>query len=186
MLLTGGPIVTDAAIIVLSGAGSDIEAGTGTGVTPYQSVEQTLTTIAAGGQLQVLANRAYSSVMNLTDSGIVQLGGGTFQTASLGVTSGGKILGFGTVQDSVSNTGTIEAMGGTLTVTGQVTGVGIVRADAVSTLSLTGVNNQAGTAITNGTVSLGAGDHLTRRDGRSNQCRRLRAQQFVRAGCWGR
>ncbi len=94
----GGPIVTDAALLVLQGAGSVIQSFDTTSST-LKPLEQTLTTVAKGGQLQVLANRGYTSGLNFTDSGIVQLGGGTFQANSLSVTSGAKFFGFGTVQN---------------------------------------------------------------------------------------
>jgi hypothetical protein len=112
--MTGGPIVTDAAFIVLSGAGSVVQAGSGSGGTPYTPLEQTLTTIAAttttGGWLKVLAGRGYSSPENLSDNGTVLLQGGTFQTASLIVGGGGLLQGYGTVNDAPANNGKIEAL----------------------------------------------------------------------------
>ena len=94
----GGAVVNDGALIVLQGAGSAIQSFDPTSAT-IKPLEQTMASVAAGGQLQVLANRGYISGLNFTDSGIVQLGGGTFQTSSLSVTSGAKFFGFGTVQE---------------------------------------------------------------------------------------
>ena len=101
--LTGGPIVRDAATLILSGAGSVIQAGTGSGGTPYTPVEQTLTDIVAGGQLQVLNSRGYSSPQSLTDAGTIQLAGGTFLTNSLATAVGGRFFGNGTVQETAIN-----------------------------------------------------------------------------------
>jgi hypothetical protein len=152
----GGPIVTDAALLLLQGAGSVIQSFDTTSST-LKPLEQTLTTVASGGQLQVLANRGYTSGLNFTDSGIVQLGGGTFQTNSLSVTSGAKFFGFGTVQNSVSNAGLIEVNTGTLTVTGSISGAGTLQADAATTLVLNGASIQAAKVTDNGTVNLGGG-----------------------------
>ena len=152
----GGPVVNDGAIILLQGAGSVIQSFDPTSGT-IKPLEQTMASVAAGGQLQVLANRGYISGLNFTDSGIVQLGGGTFQTNSLSVTTGAKFFGFGTVQDSVSNAGLIEVNTGTLTVTGSISGAGTLQADAGTTLVLTGASIQAAKVTDNGTVNLGGG-----------------------------
>ena len=152
----GGPVVNDGAIILLQGAGSVIQSFDPTSAT-IKPLEQTMTSVAAGGQLQVLANRGYISGLNFTDSGIVQLGGGTFQTNSLSVTTGAKFFGFGTVQDSVANAGLIEVNTGTMTVTGAINGAGTLQADAGTTLVLTGPSIQAAKVTDNGTVNLGGG-----------------------------
>ncbi len=156
--MTGGSITVDDATLVLNGVGSVIQAGNGSTFTP---VEQTLTSIVAGAQLQVLANRGYANTQNVDDSGTIQLGGGTFHTNALTVESGALLKGFGTVNGTVTNNGKIEANGGTLTVTGNVTGTGTLQADAAATLILNGASNGSGSMVDNGTVILGTGHGLT-------------------------
>ena len=159
--MTGGPIVTNAATIVLQGAGSVLQAGSGTGATPYAQLEQTLTTIAFGGQLQVLTSRGYTSVLDLDIAGTLQVQGNTFDTKSLTVEATGVLTGLGTVQDTIANSGLVNAKGGTLNITENVTGNGQLQADAGATLNLAGATNAAATVLDNGTVTLGTGDTLT-------------------------
>ncbi len=158
--LTGGPIVTNAATILLQGAGSVIQAGNATGGTPYTRLEDSLTTVATGGQLQVLGSRGYASTLDLGIAGTVQVQGGTFDTKSLTVANAGVLVGLGTVQDTVANAGLINAKGGSLTITENVTGAGKLQVDTGATLNLTGSANTAASVLANGTVSLGAGDRL--------------------------
>jgi hypothetical protein len=75
----------------------------------------------------------------------VQLGGGTFQTKSLNVAAGGLLNGFGTVSDAVANAGKIEAKGGLLAVTGNITGAGALQIDASSTLEVGGSSAETAT-----------------------------------------
>ena len=157
--MTGGPIVTDAAIITLRGAGSVIQAGSGSGGTSYTALEQTLNTIAAGGQLQVFS-RDYSSTQNLDNKGTIWFVGGTFHTNALTVESGGLLFGGGTVDDAVANSGKLEAASGTLAATGNVTGGGTLQVDAGMALTLNGASNSAATVLDNGTLTIGAGDSL--------------------------
>ena len=141
----GGVVATDAAVVVLSGSGSLIQSFDPTSGT-IKTLEQTLGSVATGGQLQVLANRGYTSTLDFADSGIVQLGGGTFLTNSLTVAAGGLLDGFGTVSDAVANSGKIEANGGLLTVTGNITGAtGALQIDASSTLEVGGSSSETAT-----------------------------------------
>jgi hypothetical protein len=156
--VTGGMVVTDAATIVLSGAGSVFQAGDGNNFT---TLENSLTTIAAAGQLQVLASRGFTAANAIADSGTVQLGGGTFHATSLSIAAGGRLFGFGTLSNAPSNSGKIEAAGGTLTVTGAVGGAGTLQADSAATLTLNAATNQAATVVDNGTLTLAAGAKLT-------------------------
>ena len=64
-------------------------------------------------------------------------------------------------KSAVPNSGRVEASGGTLTVTGGVTGTGTLQADSGATLVLNGATNTASTVVDNGVVSLGANDNLT-------------------------
>jgi len=158
--MTGGPIVANAATIVLQGAGSVIQAGSGAGGTPYTILEQSLTTIANGGQLQVLGARGYASALSLDVAGTVQLQGGTFDTNALALAGGGTLVGTGTVQDTIANAGLVNAKGGTLLITENVTGSGKLQADAGSTLALEGGTNTVSTVTNNGIISLGNSDRL--------------------------
>ena len=97
----------------------------------------------------------------VTDKGAVSLGGGTLKATTFTVASGSKLIGFGTVQNAVSNAGLVEANGGTLAVTGAITGAGTLQADSGATLALTGAVNSATKVTDNGTVSIGVGDTLT-------------------------
>jgi fibronectin-binding autotransporter adhesin len=88
------PIVTNSAIIILNGAGSNIETQTGSGPS-YQTVDQTLVT--NNGSLQVLGGRSFASgSAGLTNNGTIELGGGTLTAAALTNGSGSTLSGFGT------------------------------------------------------------------------------------------
>ncbi len=150
--ITGGAVTEDAATIMLSGAQSVFQAGNGSAFTP---LEQSLTTIDAGGKLEVLNARGYTTTLAIGDAGLLQLGGGTFKAHALSIAAGGSILGFGTFTNAVADAGTIEAKGGTLTVTGAVTGAGALTIDGSSTLELQGAV-AAGTT----TAFAGAGSKL--------------------------
>jgi hypothetical protein len=148
----------DAATISLSGAGAQFFSGFGAlGVTP---LEGTLNSIAAGGVLRLLASRNFTATNTLAVAGLLQLGGGTLQAPALSVALGGQVLGFGTVQDAVPNAGRIEAQGGTLAVTGAVSGAGTLVSDAGATLALGGAANTAKAVLNNGTIALGAAKDL--------------------------
>ncbi len=155
--INGGAVSEDAATIVLSGAGSVFKAGNGETFTP---LEQSLTTIDAGGALEILGSRSYSTALGLGDAGLLQLGGGTFRSAGLRLTAGGRVLGFGTIAGSVANAGTVEAKGGELRITGGVGGSGGLRIDAAASLALQGALASTATATfagTGGTLILSDG-----------------------------
>jgi hypothetical protein len=133
--ITGGAVTENAASIILSGAGSVFRAGNGETFTP---LEQSLTAIDAGGALEVLGARSYTTTLQLGDAGLLQLGGGTFRSAGLTVAAGGRVLGFGSVVGSVADAGTIEAKGGKLSVAAAVGGSGGLKIDASASLALQG------------------------------------------------
>ncbi len=118
---TGGPITTDAATITLSGIGSVVEFTNGTTVTPIQN---SLTSIASTGVLNVLNSQNYTTTNNIANAGQLNLGGGTFTSNAL--TNTGLTSGFGTVTQSggsqLSNSGSVVAAGGTLKLTEGVAG----------------------------------------------------------------
>jgi hypothetical protein len=154
-------ITTDDATIILSGAGSVFETyNTSTGV--KSTVDTTLRTIGASGELELLASRNWTTAgAAITNDGIIQLGGGTLTStasgASLTDAARSTLLGFGTVTATTfANSGTIEASGGTLTLTDAVSGTGGLEIAAGATLVI------AATAATTNTATFnGAGATLT-------------------------
>ena len=151
-LNTGG-IATNAATIVLNGAGSAITTTAG-------PIEGTLTGNAAAGTLAVLGGRNYSTANDFTNAGQVQLGGGTFAPNSLA--NSGTVTGFGTLApangSAVANTGAAVANGGTLTLATGIAGTGTLQVNAGSTGSFAGAPtaNTVGTLAQNGALALGA------------------------------
>ena len=132
MLSISGPAISDdAAWITLSGAGSVFEAG---GV----DLEASLTTIAATGRLSLLAGRGWTSALSLTDNGVLTLGGGDFDAAGLTVNATGLASGSGDIVSPLTDDGAVEARGGTLTLAGAVTGTGVLKIAANSTLDIAG------------------------------------------------
>jgi hypothetical protein len=141
LTVSGGTIVTDAADIILSGAGSTISFG-GT------TVDDTLDVIAKTGTLAVLGERDFNVIADkgmFTDDGTLLLGGGTFKTASITVGAGALASGSGTLTGPVTLDGTVGATGGKLVVTGALSDTshgtltgGGVSAAAASTLTLVG------------------------------------------------
>ncbi len=159
-LNTGG-IATNAATIILNGAGSAVTTQAG-------AIETTLTSNASTGNLQVLGGRSYSTSNAFANGGTIQLGGGSFAPASLsntydGTTAGsGSITGFGSLAPTggapvTTNAGSqITASGGTLTLATGVSGAGTVTATGGSTISLAG----APASNTVGVLALNAGGTL--------------------------
>ena len=131
-------IVTDAATIILSGAGSAMQS-LNTTTSTQVALDSTLSTIATTGALRVLGGRNFTAVANggsLTDNGQLQLGGGTLTTTSLTVGIGADLLGFGTVKGPVASSGLADANGGLLLLSSALTGASSLEADAGATLQL--------------------------------------------------
>jgi hypothetical protein len=99
-LAANATIVSDNAAIVLSGAGSKIQALNELG--QEVGIESTLTAVGAAGTLELLKGRAWTSAQALTDAGTIVLGNNTLMTAALTMTA----------------TGTVNLEGGTLNLTG--------------------------------------------------------------------
>jgi hypothetical protein len=131
----GTSITTDAADIVLVGSGSALSSN-GT------LLDQSLTAITSAGTLELLGGRNWNGSKALSDAGLLQLGGGTFDAPSLAVTSSGHVLGFGTIVDGGNNAGLIEAQGGTLVLKAPPTGSGTLQTDSFATLELGGPSSQ--------------------------------------------
>ena len=95
------------------------------------------------GSLILLANRGLTNTSAFSDSGLLQLGGGTFKTNSLTVATTGMVLGYGWVTSTVINSGLIEAKGGKLALTQALTGTGTMQIDAGATLELGAASAEA-------------------------------------------
>ena len=128
--------------------------GTGKNTT----IDQKLTAISTAGTLALLAGRSFSASAAFTDSGLLQLGGGTF-TASAGVSaaSTGTLAGFGTATANVADAGLVLASGGTLTLTGAVSGAGTLAAAAGATLDFTTAQTLTQSFTGAGTIKLDGG-----------------------------
>ncbi len=84
-------ISTDNANIILSGAGSAIQAlGAGN---KQVAIDATLTTISAAGSLSILGGRNFTTASTFTNSGTLQVAGGTFTVGGLTNLSGGTLTG---------------------------------------------------------------------------------------------
>ena len=145
--ITGGAVVTDAATIILSGAGSVFQAGNGSS---FSTLETSLTTIAAGGTLSLKGSRGFTTSNALTDSGTISQVGGTLQAASLTVAATGLISGSGTVKGSVTDSGTVTASGGLSDITGNLSGSGKGTVATRSTLEVDGRSTVASISFTTG------------------------------------
>ncbi|WP_045220858.1 beta strand repeat-containing protein [Desulfonatronum thioautotrophicum] len=164
--IRGGQVVTNNAEIILSGAGSQFRAFEGTG---FVALEDSLTTNQ--GTLRILDNRDYTTSNDLTNSGLLQLGGGTLDANSLTNTAGGTLTGYGTVTPRPVNSGLIEATGGTLAMTGGIQGgSGTVTIQSDGALDLSSATqassadflNHQGTAPDS--LNLGGNDFIVSKD----------------------
>ena len=148
LLLQGGgsaAVASDNATITLAGIGSSLLAfdpgfGSGGG---FRSLEDTLASNAAAGQLNILTGRDYTSAHTLDNAGKLTLGGGTLAPAGLVNEGGATIAGFGTVLAAIGNGGLVEAQGGTLLLAGGITDTGELRTDPRGTLAFDGSYSQA-------------------------------------------
>jgi hypothetical protein len=163
-LPNNSPIVTDDADIILRGAGSTIQ-DLDTTTNTEQSIDFTLRTISATGQLHLLSGRSLTTAAVFTNNGQLELGGGTLAVTGLGSSLtdgvGSRLYGFGVVNATTfTNSGLIEASGGTLTLTNAVTngagGTGDLQIDAGANLVLA-----ATAASTNSVTFNGPGAELT-------------------------
>jgi len=99
--------------------------------TAYVPVASTLTDIAGGGTVDVLQGSGYSTTGPLSIdaaaagsngmNGMLNLQAGTVATGGLTI-NGGIVQGFATIAGNVDNAGTLEALGGRLTLAGNLTG----------------------------------------------------------------
>jgi hypothetical protein len=146
-LNSGNAVTVDAADIVLTGANSVLRSVGST----IARLESSLTSIGAAGTLSLLASRGYSTTLKLADSGTVQLQGGTLSTGGLTIAAAGLLTGSGVAAGAIANAGTIDATGGTLTLSGAVNGAGILQIESGAELDIGAANSEtvlfnAGTA----------------------------------------
>ena len=166
-LADNAKIVTDDANITLSGKGSLIQS-LNTTTDAQQSFDSTLRTVGAAGKLNLLADRSLTTAAAaIADNGLIQLGSGTLKVtgtgSSLTIGAAGKLEGFGVVDaTTLTNSGLIEASGGTLTVDNAIKGSGSLEISAEATLILDG--SAASGAFTQGagsTTAIATGDSLS-------------------------
>ncbi len=138
--------------------------------TGYVSVETTLTDIKGGGTVDVLVGRNYTTTNTLTiegagtgsSPGMFNLQAGTVTTAGIDI-AGGIVQGFATIAGGVVNDGTLTALGGTLDLTGGLTGTGLVNFDHDSqagTLSATGATLEVNAVSAGQTIVMNGDDTL--------------------------
>ncbi|MEO8926691.1 MAG: hypothetical protein ABI306_05955 [Caulobacteraceae bacterium] len=111
-------LVTDDAVIILSGAGSVMQSiNTTTRVCTL--IETTLTTIHSAAALEILSARNYTTTNSIANSGTLQTGGGVFTSGILTDFVGSTLSGFGTVSSVFADSGVVTASGGALAFTGK-------------------------------------------------------------------
>jgi hypothetical protein len=155
LTLGGLAMTTDAATIELSGANAVIDAG---GV----SIVTTLDDITAGGALLLVNGANFTGGGGggvFTDSGFLELAGGTFTDGTVTITSGADLSGFGTLAANVVNDGTITIVGGTLVFDGTVTGTGTIVMGQGGILDLVGGGALPTNAMGDGTLQLSFGGY---------------------------
>jgi hypothetical protein len=117
-----------------------------------------LATIGAQGSLSLQNGATLSVASAFKVDGELNLAGSSFTSANVTIDAGGTLDGHGTVLGAVANAGTIDASGGTLSITQGVTGTGAAEIENNATLSF-GANVAAGQTVTfegaKGTLALG-------------------------------
>ena len=133
-------ILTNNADVTLRGVGSDF--GLINGLTTNN------------GALRILGGRSFTTAGAFTNAGMLQLGGGVFDGASLTNAAAGSVLGFGSLNQAVANAGTIEANGGALVLAGAISGSGALKIDAGAKLEVAGSIASSETTLFNGAGSI--------------------------------
>ncbi len=121
-----------------------------------------------GAFFGIVNNRNFTTTAPFANRGDVQIGGGTFNAASITNEAAGEFFGFGTIADAIVNSGTVRASGGTLTMGGTIGGpAGTMQIDPGASLDLSGSggDSNADFLVHNGTsLNLGGNDVLVRDD----------------------
>jgi hypothetical protein len=136
-LANNAALATDDSALTLSGAGATVQWLT-TATSKTTTLAQSLTTIGTAGTLSLVNGATFADTGTLADQGILSLSAASFTAASLTVAAGGTAIGTGTIGGPVSDLGLVEASGGTLALTGAVTGAGTIGIDANSVLTASG------------------------------------------------
>lgn len=147
------------ATLILNGPASVID-NVPTGTSAFASAENTLSNIGTAGSLDVLASRDYAAGVAITDQGLIDLGGGTFNAPGLTVGASGRLNGYGTILPAVANSGTVEAARGFLTLAGGISDAGTLIVDRNATMVLNGsfaqpITDDGTMQAQNGTLTLG-------------------------------
>ena len=155
--LPGGAISVNAADVTISGTGS-----------VFGQID-TITQTTSAGKFRVLDGRNFTTVGNYTNTGITQLGGGTFTaTGALNNLTTGETFGFGSITNRIVNSGLIRASGGVLSVGGidPATTAGTARVDAGATLTLSVATADSTVSVldNNGNLNVGGFNLLVRSD----------------------
>jgi hypothetical protein len=155
-------INTNRASVTLNGPASQIVDQGGTNALADFSLNDT------GGFFGIVNNRNFTTTAAFTNRGDVQIGGGTFDAASITNEAAGEFFGFGTIADAITNSGTVRAAGGTLTMGGTISGpAGTIQIDSGASLNVSGSggDSNADFLIHNGSgLNLGANDISVRED----------------------
>jgi hypothetical protein len=145
--------------VELSGAGSVLQTQTGIN---FFTLDTNLTTNA--GTLRIFNGRTFAMTAALSNTGTVELGGAGLTDATLNSggnitnAASGTIFGHGAISDTILNSGTVRAAGGTLTMAGRIDGQsGTVQVDGGATLDLSGAG---GASDADFLIHNGAGLHL--------------------------
>ena len=125
---TGTGFLTNSADITLSGTNSQLVVGESSATLDDRLAEN-------AGAFRILSGRNFSAPASFTNSGILQVGGGTFDAPDM--VNSGEIYGYGMIVVRPLNTGTIRAQGGLLMLANGIQGgSGSVVISAGSSLDL--------------------------------------------------
>ena len=151
-----GTVSSGPALTIDAAAGSDLKidgTATAAGAIAIGSTNQTLEIGAAG-------NLTISAVESIT-SGRIQLDGGTLtDAAGITIGSGASLVGSGTVAAPLSGSGTVNASGGTLDLTGTVSSGPVLAIDHGNLLIDGTATAASAIAISNGTLVIGTAANL--------------------------
>jgi hypothetical protein len=153
--------------LTVNGPNTEINQWNGTAYVP---IETTLTEIEGGATVDVLTGRDYTTTNTLTidagvgnvEPGMLNLQAGTVTTGGL-VINGGIVQGSATIVGGVVNDGTLIALGGTMDLTGGLTGTGTVEFDfdrKELTLDATGATLVVNAVSAGQTVTMNGDDTL--------------------------
>ncbi len=163
-----GQIVVSSGTLQFDAGGSFAGQVSGVGALAFGGGTATLTaagTIASdallinGGTL-IQAGAVMTPGSVVISNGLLQLANGRVAAAGLSVAIGTTVQGYGTLATPIADSGFVRATGGTLAVTGSVTGTGFVEvaADAVLRLGASGHVDSSVTTVNSGTVLATSGD----------------------------